>query len=66
MTSLVQITERRGSVDRVPLGERPKVVELKLEDHQTVVGFEWRRVIFGNRSRKTEDWMWVAYIATRL
>lgn len=62
--TLVQITKRRGSVDRVKFGEQP-MVELELDDNQTVVGFEMHESIVPS-TRKTTDYWWIAWVATRL
>jgi hypothetical protein len=64
---LVQITERSGRVDRVPRGEKP-VVELHLEENQSIVRFELQdgERYFDRPERKTVDWTWTATIATRL
>jgi hypothetical protein len=61
---LVQVTRRRGRVDRVPAGQMP-VVELYLEPNQTVVSIEFSDGNGATRDRKTVDWHWQAYIATR-
>lgn len=64
---LVQITERKGSVPRVPRGQKP-MVELHLEQHEQIVGFELHdgERYFEHPERKTVDWTWTATIATRL
>jgi hypothetical protein len=62
--SLVQIVCKKGQIRRVPQGETP-VVELHLEDNQTVVSFELEKEIPYSQ-RKTVDWSWKAMILTRL
>lgn len=64
MSNLVQVTKRTGTITQVKPGERP-VLELHLEDNQTLVSVElhegWQA-----RNRKTIDWRWVAYVATTI
>lgn len=65
MSPLVQIQKRTGWIDRVPRGDTP-IVELQLLDNQSIVSIELREAIFDRPERKTVDWRWTAYIATRL
>lgn len=61
---LIQVCERTGEVLRVKEGETP-VVEMHLEDYQSIVGFELRPR-WQVASRKTVDWDWSAYVLTAL
>lgn len=63
--ALVQISKRKGSVDRVPAGQTP-LVELELEDNQEIVRFELHESLMASRERKTTDYWWEAWVATRL
>lgn len=62
---LVQIRKHVGRIDRVPRGETP-IIELQLLDNQSIASIELREAFFDRPERKTVDWTWVAYIATRL
>lgn len=61
---LVQISQRRITFDRVPLGEEP-VVELHLEPGQRVIACDLRSHA-GMVGRTTEDWTARVQIETRL
>jgi hypothetical protein len=63
--ALIQIARRTGEVKRVPPREAP-VVELDLDDNQTIVGWECHPVTMFHSDRKTVDWYWSAWVATRL
>lgn len=63
--ALVQVTERHGSVPRVPRGLTP-LVELHLDDNQEIVAFKCEPHTMIYSDRKTEDWYWRAWVATRL
>lgn len=62
---LVQISECKGRINRVKPGESP-VIELHLEDHQRVICVEMRQVELFNPDRKTNDFVWRAFIESRL
>jgi hypothetical protein len=62
---LVQITRRKGCIERVRPGVTP-IIELDLEPHQRVVSVELSEYLFGGRERKTTDWYWTAFVATYL
>lgn len=60
---LVQLVPRKGEINRVPIGETPRLVELDLEPGQYVVSFEIRSLPSGPH-RSTEDWWWTAWVAS--
>lgn len=62
---LVQISRRRGFVQRVPIGAVPPPVELYLAEHQRIIDFDIHAMI-GGPERVTEDYAWTATIETRL
>lgn len=62
---LVQVTQRRGTIDRVPGGQTP-VVEMRLAPGQYVVSMELEPHVLYYSDRKTVDWSWTAYIVTPL
>lgn len=64
-SELVQVAKRTGKVRRVKPGDGPPVVELHLEPHQYVVSFDLSKD-WDYGDRKTDDWSWTAYVATRL
>lgn len=63
--SLVQISWRGARINRVPYGEMP-VVELELDENQEIARFEIREINPFDTDRKTVDWFWSAWVATRL
>lgn len=63
--NLVQISEAKGRINRVKAGESP-LIELHLEDHQRVICVEMRQVEPFNTERVTRDFVWRAFIETRL
>jgi hypothetical protein len=66
--TLVQVSRLEGEIRRVKPGTVP-VVELDLAPHQQLVSIELHRRQPLTRSdfeRKTDDWNWTAYVATRL
>lgn len=64
--SLVQIERRTGWINRVKPEDQPPILELDLADNQTVVSADMRESFFSPEHRRTTDWYWTAYIATRL
>ena len=62
---LVQVSKRTGRINRVKNGETP-VIELFLADNESIVGVELKDWGHLWPERKTVDWTWTAYIATRL
>jgi hypothetical protein len=60
----VQISERRGAIDRVRRGTTP-VVELELEPNQRVVSIDLRKTTYDDPERKTVDWRYLAYVESR-
>jgi hypothetical protein len=65
MTGLVRVTRRRGRIDRVPRGQTP-AIDLVLAANQTIVSIELVDQDAYSGDRKTVDWRWTAYIATRV
>lgn len=65
MSTYVQIAERKGRINRVKPGETP-VIELHLEDNQRVICVEMKQVDPLNLTRKTNDFVWRAFIEHRL
>jgi hypothetical protein len=61
MTRLVQIQQRDGAILRVREGDTP-VVEMHLEDHESIVSAELRPR-WQHSHRKTVDWDWTVYVA---
>lgn len=64
MTGLVQISRRRGVIERVPFGEEP-TLELHLEPNETVTDVVLKPQV-GARGRSTVDWAWSLYVVTDL
>jgi hypothetical protein len=60
-----QISQRSGTVSRVPRGQTP-VVELYLEEGQYIAGFELSADRHPRPDRKTVDWHWTAAVVTPL
>ena len=67
MNRLVQISKRRGQIDRVKKGETP-VLELLLSEREYVVGVSLEPIVQYGKAfeRKTQDWTWTAYVVTPL
>lgn len=63
--TLVQIAVREGEIKRVPRGSTP-VIEIELEPGQQIVAFDVDHRDYAFVERKTVDWTWTAWVATRL
>lgn len=62
---LVQISQRSGSIARVPRDEIP-TIELHLAPGQYVANVALERRVLFHSERKTDDWTWTAYVVTPL
>lgn len=64
--TLVQLARRSGEL-RIRKGTSPSLLELDLEPNQRVVGLEWRSPNqYSDNERLTADWIWTAWIESRL
>ena len=63
--SLVQVTKRQGTIERVQRGVTP-VLELDLDEHQYIASVALEQVVQYLSDRKTVDWKWIAYVVTPL
>lgn len=65
MSTYIQISERKGRINRVKPGDTP-IIELHLEDNQRIICVEMKQVDPLNLQRKTNDFVWRAFIENRL